>query len=66
MTRLLYYFAIFGHSQQRNLAEDHEKSAKVGLKDSQILNKLSKINQRFLKFHQNDKISPNLVTLVCW
>ena len=61
VTRWLYYYSIFVHLQQWQLAPWH-KNAKVATKVRQILN-IQKIAQIFLFFCRSGEISLNLVTL---
>ena len=57
------YFSIFDHLHQWKIPQLHLKFAKVGSKEWQTFNKLSKIDQFFRSYQSGDLISPNLVTL---
>ena len=64
VTRWLDYFSIFGYLQQRKFGQLCTKFAKAGSTCCQIINKVSKICRRLVKFWQRGINSPNLVTLV--
>ena len=63
VTRLLYYFSIFGLLEQWQFAQNYQVFAKVGSQFCQILNNYSRNGQKLINFFISGKISTNLVTL---